>query len=158
MNILRRNVVCHADGDRCHGCDHYHGNADVCEFASTPSKEEKEGDVLKRLRGEIEAIEAHGKQPDGYIRVWRDNLLEELTDSVALITSQASRITELEEEIEKEEIAFIQIINERDSYHDMADKLANAIELHFGSAIGEHSNMNCPWENALELFPQREPS
>lgn len=26
-------IICHADGDRCLGCAHYRGEADVCEFA-----------------------------------------------------------------------------------------------------------------------------
>jgi hypothetical protein len=30
-------IVCHAPGDRCHGCDHYKGKAPVCSFA--PSAE-----------------------------------------------------------------------------------------------------------------------
>ena len=48
----------------------------------------------------------------------------------------------------------IQTIKERDYYHEMADKLADAIAEHFGVDIGEHSNMNCPWENALEwIYP-----
>lgn len=28
-----RKIICHADGDRCLGCAHYQGKADVCEFA-----------------------------------------------------------------------------------------------------------------------------
>ena len=35
---------------------------------------------------------------------------------------------------------------------EWADKLADAIEEHFGEAIGEHSNQNCPWSNALEII------
>ena len=41
-------------------------------------------------------------------------------------------------------------LRDRDRYHEMADELADAIAKHFGVEIGEHSNMNCPWENALE--------
>jgi hypothetical protein len=26
-------ILCHAPGDRCHGCDHYKGKAPVCSFA-----------------------------------------------------------------------------------------------------------------------------
>jgi hypothetical protein len=26
-------IICHAPGDRCHGCDHYKGKATVCSFA-----------------------------------------------------------------------------------------------------------------------------
>lgn len=28
-------VICHAKGDRCHGCPHYYGEADVCEYADS---------------------------------------------------------------------------------------------------------------------------
>lgn len=35
-------------------------------------------------------------------------------------------------------------LRNRDTYHDWADKLAEAIAKHFGAEIGEHSNMNCP--------------
>ncbi len=45
-----------------------------------------------------------------------------------------------------------EVINERDHYQDMADKLADAIATHFGIEIGEHSNVNDPWRNALELL------
>ena len=38
-----RKIVCHAEGDRCHGCAHYHGKADECEFKPT---EQQEGQVL----------------------------------------------------------------------------------------------------------------
>jgi hypothetical protein len=43
-------------------------------------------------------------------------------------------------------------IRDRDTYHDWADKLAEAISKHFGAYIGEHSNTNCPWAEALEAI------
>ena len=43
-------------------------------------------------------------------------------------------------------------LRDRDHYHDMADKLAEAIAEHFGADIGEHSSANCPWEMALEVI------
>ncbi|MDS1142429.1 hypothetical protein RE432_18500 [Pusillimonas sp. SM2304] len=43
-------------------------------------------------------------------------------------------------------------LRDRDHYHDMADKLAEAIAEHFKAEIGEHSNMNCPWQSALEVI------
>jgi hypothetical protein len=43
-------------------------------------------------------------------------------------------------------------IRDRDTYQEWADKLANAIATHFGAEIGEHSNMNCPWAEALEVI------
>jgi hypothetical protein len=26
-------IVCHSPSERCYGCDHYHGKADVCKYA-----------------------------------------------------------------------------------------------------------------------------
>ncbi|MBC7202543.1 MAG: hypothetical protein H5U29_03315 [Pusillimonas sp.] len=43
-------------------------------------------------------------------------------------------------------------LRDRDHYHDMADKLAEAIAEHFGADIGEHSSANCPWDMALEVI------
>lgn len=45
-----------------------------------------------------------------------------------------------------------QAIGDRDQYHEWADKLAGAIAAHFGAEIGEHSNQNCPWAEALEVI------
>lgn len=42
-----------------------------------------------------------------------------------------------------------QTLTERDNYHEAADDLTAAIAKHFGQDFGEHSNLNCPWDNAL---------
>jgi len=47
---------------------------------------------------------------------------------------------------------FTQALTERDEYHDMADKLAEGIALHFDGDIGEHSSSNSPWDRALDLL------
>lgn len=36
-------VLCHAEGDRCLGCDHYHGKASVCSYAK-PEPQAQAGD------------------------------------------------------------------------------------------------------------------
>ena len=46
----------------------------------------------------------------------------------------------------------IQALTERDEYHEMADKLAEGIALHFDGDIGEHSSSNSPWDRALDLL------
>jgi len=46
------------------------------------------------------------------------------------------------------EAALGQVIDQRDSYHEWADRLAYAIG---GSEIGEHSSINNPWQNAIEM-------
>jgi hypothetical protein len=50
-----------------------------------------------------------------------------------------------------------QTLAERDEYHDMADKLANAIADHLLVEIGEHSSSNCPWMRALEAIENAAP-
>lgn len=52
----------------------------------------------------------------------------------------------------QEDKEILQVIDERDQYHEWADKLADAIAKRFGIEIGEHSNLNSPWENALEAI------
>ncbi len=42
-----------------------------------------------------------------------------------------------------------QALKERDHNCEMADSLANAISQYFCEDIGEHSNVNCPWKEAL---------
>ncbi|MBB2928349.1 hypothetical protein [Paraburkholderia silvatlantica] len=51
-----------------------------------------------------------------------------------------------------------QTLSERDEYHEMADKLAAAIAAHLGVDIGEHSNANDPWEEALEAIENVAPA
>ena len=41
-------------------------------------------------------------------------------------------------------------IDQRDRYHEVADDLAGHIERITGVEIGEHSSVNCPWQNAIE--------
>lgn len=58
----------------------------------------------------------------------------------------------------REDDAMMQVLEERDRYHEAADNLAaHIVEITVGgdvvAAIGEHSNCNDPWENALELYP-----
>jgi hypothetical protein len=50
----------------------------------------------------------------------------------------------------KHDAALDEVMCERDEYHDMADRLAQAIADHLLVPIGEHSNCNCPWTRALE--------
>lgn len=45
-----------------------------------------------------------------------------------------------------------EVMTERDEYHDMADRLAQAIADHLLVEIGEHSSANCPWMRALEAI------
>ena len=65
------------------------------------------------------------------------------------------RIAELGAALKKEETDCLNVIAERDCYHEWADQLADAIGRHFVEEIGEHSSANNPWKNALELIENR---
>ncbi|MFB8182575.1 hypothetical protein ACFC8N_42630 [Streptomyces sp. NPDC055966] len=61
-----------------------------------------------------------------------------------------AEVRRLRAELAKEEHRHGETIDDRDRLHDMADKLAYAVAPE--EVIGEHSSMNCPWENALDLI------
>ena len=73
-------------------------------------------------------------------------------DWKALAESKSARVAELERRLADEERGHGQTIDERDRYHDWADKLAQAIAEHMRDDIGEHSSANNPWANALKLI------
>lgn len=64
------------------------------------------------------------------------------------ITDLLAHIAALKAQVAAEEKVVEQVIDERDQAQEWADKLAHAIG---GDAIGEHSNMNNPWQNALDI-------
>lgn len=49
-------------------------------------------------------------------------------------------------------------IRDRDTYHDWADKLAYAIGKRFDVGVGEHSNQNLPWAEALNVIEDEDPT
>ena len=44
------------------------------------------------------------------------------------------------------------LIDERDRAQLAADDLVSVIERYFGADCGEHSNLNCPWTNAIDFM------
>ncbi len=65
-----------------------------------------------------------------------------------------ARVAELERELRNEENAHTTTIEQRDNAEHWADQLANAIAERFGVDIGEHSNLNYPWNEALVWMQQ----
>jgi len=57
----------------------------------------------------------------------------------------------LVEALEAEERDHLNTIQDRDNYHEYADKLTEVIADYFGVDFGEHSNMNNPWLEAIEF-------
>lgn len=58
-----------------------------------------------------------------------------------------AEVARLRAEANREEAAQLQVLEQRDRAEEWADKLAFALG---GEAIGEHSTMNNPWQNALD--------
>lgn len=50
-----------------------------------------------------------------------------------------------------------QTLRERDDYHEWADRLAGAIAFNLGVEIGEHSNINNPWRQAIDAIEEAIP-
>ena len=57
-----------------------------------------------------------------------------------------------EQDFQRMEHALTQTIGQRDNAEMWADRLADAIATHFGADIGEPSNINNPWAEALEVI------
>lgn len=55
-------------------------------------------------------------------------------------------------EIERLDRALDESLAENDRRHKMCDALAQGAASHFSEFIGEHTNTNCPWINALGLL------
>jgi hypothetical protein len=51
---------------------------------------------------------------------------------------------------EEHEKIVLEIIEQRDRAEVYADELSTYVEIITGEPVGEHSNLNNPWENALE--------
>ncbi len=85
-----------------------------------------------------------GLQATQWLRVWKK----------ARAALALARVAELERKLRNEENAHTTTIEQRDNAEHWADQLANAIAERFGVDIGEHSNLNCPWNEALVWMQQ----
>lgn len=66
-----------------------------------------------------------------------------------------TEVADLKRQLAKEESAHRNTMHERDRATEFADDLANDIEAYTGEEVGEHSNLNCPWEAAHEIMRAR---
>jgi|GEM_PF-6022199 len=113
--------------------------------------------AFSRPAAPVEGLEtvAYGNfKSDGKLVGLCEELNPNWTGSKELVTrSQAEAIIAAERaNLIKEEADHTRSLEERDRYHDVADKLAQAIADRYQADIGEHSNINDPWQNALNLI------
>ncbi|MFK0179012.1 hypothetical protein ACIQVR_23955 [Streptomyces xanthochromogenes] len=83
-------------------------------------------------------------------RMIRERLNADLATMQAELTEARQKVRIGEAKLETADRDMLQLIDERDHREEVADKLAYAVAPE--EVIGEHSSMNCPWENAFELI------
>ncbi|WP_186257828.1 hypothetical protein [Burkholderia gladioli] len=105
--------------------------------------------IIERLT-DIRDLVADDVHADSFqsIREYRKRLILviNITIAEALIAAPAdARVRQLEQSLDE-------VMIERDEYEGTANKLAAAIAKHLDVDIGEHSNLNCPWSEALDAI------
>lgn len=93
----------------------------------------------------IAAIRARAKSTSSGYLTHQDVLW--LLDQLAVVTRDRDALLAAQQRWERD---MLELIDERDQATEAADCLAYAIG--DGEAIGEHSNVNDPWGNALDLL------
>lgn len=71
------------------------------------------------------------------------------------VESLQAEVERLKGELKQEYKDGNYVIKQRDYWEDMATKLAKAVGEFVGVDVGEHSNINCPVESALEALGER---
>lgn len=66
--------------------------------------------------------------------------------------AEAGRLEAVEARLKDEERDHKRTIIQRENYRAVADILAERISKYFDHSIGEHSNINNPWQNAIDVI------
>lgn len=122
-------------------------------------------DMLEEQALHIEAeVQPAGKKLLNQIRAALSQLAEptDTYTAVDMATAAAQGFRDgqaaVEQAAAQDEREIAELIDQRDNAEDWANKLSDAIASHTGAYIGEHSNMNCPWANALEAIENTRPA
>lgn len=108
-------------------------------------------DANGRAKGCVTALYSAADQIDaqaGEVERLREALQREAVRRLGDIFRDEKAAWDIERA--KHDVALDEVMHERDEYHDIADKLTQAIADHLLVGIGEHSSANCPWMRALE--------
>ena len=82
----------------------------------------------------------------------RDHALDDLKAEISNHREDEAKMKALETRVAELEACNTRLLCERDDADGWAGRLADAIAAHMREDIGEHSNLNNPWANALELI------
>ncbi len=78
-----------------------------------------------------------------------------LRDAQYIAAANPAVVLQLIAHIRHQDRALDEAMAQRDAGHAMSDALAQAVAAHLQEPIGEHSSVNCPWVNALQLLDQQ---
>jgi len=80
--IDKHKITCHASGDRCHGCPHYHGKADECTYKDIIDFESLAFTAYCAgyESGNYDAVEGCYSPPSEYHEEWAEKRAELLTN------------------------------------------------------------------------------
>ena len=79
MTTDRQKIVCHATGDRCHGCAHYRGKADVCEYAEAAADTDYNAarDAHDRLMADYQAAQDRIRRLESLLNTAKSDAIKE---------------------------------------------------------------------------------
>ncbi|MEF2104293.1 hypothetical protein [Pseudomonas aeruginosa] len=106
------------------------------------------------VRNGLDELSAQHERIVGALRFERQQMDRAFTACINERDAALARVAELERKLRDEENAHTTTIEQRDNAEHWADQLAKAIAERFGVDIGEHSNLNCPWNEALVWMQQ----
>ena len=84
--------------------------------------------------------------------------IQEALAKLEVVRASARQLYVAARQRRESELLWDQTLQERDHAEQMADRLAQAIGEHFGQPIGEHSNVNNPWLEALDIISSEDPA
>ncbi len=103
---------------------------------------------IANIKKELE----HGMPFDEKLRKRYEELLISLVAQQPAQEQAQKKIADLEKAYQKELNDSIQTIEQRDYWEEQATNLAQRVGEYFDVPVGEHSNMNCPIEEALKIL------
>lgn len=56
--------------------------------------------------------------------------------------------------LDRHEREILEVIDQRDKYHEIADELSLDVAAYLGVDIGEHTSGNFPWQNAIDALAE----
>ena len=104
-------------------------------------------DIMRRMSSDNPRSRQHDERTTDRRQVWRCIPIADAVVAREALLAALPASTESTGAEDEQESAILAVMQERDAAIEWADRLAYALG---GPGIGEHSNLNDPWQNALD--------